>query len=143
MDPNVRLASRGALWGGWIASLLPSGLLLFGGAMKLVKPPMVVEGFGHLGYPPGLAFGLGITEIACTIVYLVPRTSVLGAILLTGFMGGATATHVRIGESPVFTVGVGVLVWLGLYLRDRRVRALIPLRQGRPRSEGLTAVSRG
>jgi hypothetical protein len=76
-----------------------------------------------------LALGLGITEVACTIIYLIPRTAVLGAILLTGYFGGATATHVRVGDpSFVGPVVLGVLVWLGLFLRDDRLRALIPLR---------------
>jgi hypothetical protein len=85
-----------------------------------------------LGYPESLALGLGIIEIACTVIYVVPRTTVLGAILLTGFLGGAVATHVRVGDPlfshSLFPIYVGVLVWLGLYLRDDQLRALIPLR---------------
>ena len=120
--------SKTMLWVGRIMSALPVLLLLFSSVMKLMKPTPVVEGFAHLGYPEGLALGLGIVELACAVVYVIPRTSVLGAILLTGYLGGATATHVRIGEPFFMAIVLGVLVWGGLYLRDDRVRALIPLR---------------
>lgn len=104
-------------------------MLLFSAGMKLAKPPAVVEGFEKLGWSPDLAFPIGVVELVCTAIYLLPRTSVLGAILLTGYLGGATATHVRLGESFIPTVVFGVLLWLGLYLRDRRIRALIPLKE--------------
>src|ERR1700694_3819942 len=91
-------ASKAMFWTGWILSILPSLLLLFSGTMKLVKSPDVVEGFEHLGYPEHLALVLGIVEVGCTLVYLIPRTAVLGAILLTGYLGGAIATHVRVLE---------------------------------------------
>ena len=99
--------------------------------LQFLKPPEVIEGFVRLGYPESLALGLGILELACTAVYLIPRTSVLGAILLTGYLGGATATHVRVGDPfSMFIIPVilGVLVWGGLFQRDPRLRALIPLR---------------
>ncbi|MBI5094955.1 MAG: DoxX family protein [Candidatus Hydrogenedentes bacterium] len=117
------------LWAGYVMSAVPVLLLVFSASMKFAKPAAVVEGFAHLGYPGSLAFTLGILEIGCTIVYLIPRTSVLGAILLTGYLGGAIATHVRIGESPIMVVVFGVLIWGGLFLRDERIRALIPLRK--------------
>jgi len=116
------------LWAGRIISALPVLLLLFSGVMKLMKPAPVVQGFAHFGYPESLALSIGILELACTVVYVIPRTSVLGAILLTGYLGGATATHVRIGDPFFVPVGLGVLVWGGLFLRDDRLRALIPLR---------------
>jgi hypothetical protein len=123
------LGPKKMLWAGRIVSALPVLMLLFSGVMKLMKPASVVEGFAHLGYPEGLALGLGIAELTCAVVYVIPRTSILGAILLTGYLGGATATHLRIGE-PFFTpVILGMLVWGGLYLRDDRLRALIPLRR--------------
>jgi hypothetical protein len=103
-------------------------MLLVSGVMKLVKPAPVVEGFAHLGYPASLALGLGIIELACIVVYDIPRTTMLGAVLLTGYLGGATATHVRIGEPFLTPIVLGVLVWGGLYLRDDRLRALIPIR---------------
>jgi len=88
-----------------------------------------MEGFVRLGYDESLALGIGLVELVCTILYLVPRTSILGAILLTGYLGGATATHLRIGEPYYAAVLLGVLVWGGLYLREERLRGLIPLRK--------------
>ncbi len=123
--------SKKMLWAGRIISALPALFLLLDGVGKLVKPAPVVEGTIRLGYPESVILGLGIVLIACTILYVIPRTSILGAILLTGYLGGAVATHVRVGDPwfPVFfPIIVGVLAWGGLYLRDDRLRALIPLR---------------
>ena len=115
---------------GWIVSALPVLLLLFSAALKLAKLPAVVEGFKKFGYPQRLIPVLAIIEITCTVLYLIPQTAVLGAILLTGYLGGATATHVRIGDpSFVGAVICGVLVWLGLLLREPRLRPLLPLRR--------------
>ena len=121
--------SKAALWTGRVISALVVLMLLFSGGMKLAKPEPVLTEFTRLGYPQKVALGIGILEIACTLLYAIPRTSVLGAVLLTGYLGGATATHVRIADPYFTTVIAGVLVWLGLYLRDRRVRALLPLRR--------------
>lgn len=121
--------SMASLWSGRILSALPVLMLLMSGVMKFVKPAQVVEGFEHLGWKEEYALGLGILEITCTIVYLIPQTAVLGAILLTGYLGGAIATHVRIGDPFFAPIILGVLVWGGLYLRDARLRALIPLRR--------------
>jgi hypothetical protein len=126
---QIPAVSRKALWIGRIMSALPVLMLLFSAAMKFAKPPQVLEGFTHMGYPESLALGLGILELACTILYVIPRTSVLGAILVTGYLGGAIATHVRIGEQFVMPIVLGVFVWGGLFLRDPRLRALIPLRR--------------
>ncbi len=113
---------------GWALGGLPALLLLFCGVMKLMSPPEVVQGFEKLGWPAALALPIGILEIVVTLVYLFPRTALLGAILVTGYMGGAIATHVRLGD-PVFVhVLIGSAFWGGLYLRDARIRALIPLR---------------
>ncbi len=121
--------SKKKLWAGRIISALPVLLLLLSGVMKLMKPAPVVQGFAQFGYPESLILKIGILEIFCTLVYMIPRTSVLGAILMTGYLGGATATNVRVGDPSSFiAVLVGVLVWAGLYLRDDRLRALIPLR---------------
>ena len=87
-----------------------------------------MQGFVHYGYPEGAMLRITIVEIVCAIVYAIPRTSVLGAILLTGYLGGATATHVRVGEPFFLPILVVVVIWLGLYLRDTRLRALVPLR---------------
>jgi hypothetical protein len=121
--------SKGILWTSYIVSAIPVFMLLFSSVLKLMKPPAVVKGFNDFGYPQRLILILGVVELACTVVYMIPRTSVLGAILLTGYLGGATATHVRINDpSFVGPVLFGVMIWLGLFLRDRRLRALIPLR---------------
>ena len=120
--------SKSALWIGRVLSALPALMLLFSGAMKFTTSPQLTEGFEHLGWPIRSAPALGVTEITCTLLYLFPRTAVLGAILLTGYMGGAIATHARIGEPFIAQSALGVVLWLGLFLRDHRVRALIPLR---------------
>src|ERR1700730_13879372 len=130
-DPQIATVSKKMLWAGRLISALPALFLLLDGIMKLVKPAPVVEATVRLGYPESVILGLGIVLIACTLFYLIPRTSILGAILLTGYLGGAVATHVRVGEGwfPVsFPIIMGVLIWGGLWLRDERLRAIIPLR---------------
>jgi hypothetical protein len=119
--------SRKMLWLGYVMSALPVLALVMSAAMKFAKPAVVVQGFAHLGYAEAAAFSLGVLELACTVAYLIPRTSVLGAILLTGYLGGATASTYRVGDPWVMTVGLGVLVWGGLFMREPRLRALIPL----------------
>ena len=115
-----------SLWAGRILSALPALMLAFSAVMKFLKPAPVVEGFARFGYPENLIVMLGVVEILCAVIYVIPRTAFLGAILMTGYLGGATATNVRVGD-PTFFVPVllGVLAWGGLYLRDRRVRALV------------------
>jgi hypothetical protein len=123
--------SKAALWTGWIMSVLPALFLLFDAVMKLVKPAFVVEGTMKYGYPESSILPLGIVLFASTVLYLIPRSAVLGAILLTGYLGGAVATHVRVEEGlfPIlFPVIFGALLWGGLVLRDARLRALVPLR---------------
>jgi hypothetical protein len=129
-EPAVPAASvsKAALWGGRIMSALPVLALLLSAVTKFAKPPPVVEGFNHLGIPITMAAGLGIVEIACTILYIIPRTALLGAILVTGYLGGAICATLRVGDAYILTIILGVLVWGGLYLRDPRLRALIPLR---------------
>src|SRR5215469_3573739 len=120
--------SRKMLWTGRIVSALPVLMLWLSGIMKVMKPAPVVQGFAHYGYPERMILLIAFLEIASTVVYVIPRTTVLGAILMTGYLGGATASNVRIGDpSFVVTVVLGILVWLGLYLRDRRLRTLLPL----------------
>ena len=121
-------ASKKMYWAGWILSVLPVPLLLMSATMKFLQPASMAEGLEHLGWPLSVMFALGVVELTCTVLYVIPQTAVLGAILLTGYLGGAIATHVRIGDSFIPPVILGVIVWLGLYLRDTRVRALIPLR---------------
>jgi DoxX-like family len=118
------------LWAGRIISALAALLLLFSGAMKLLKAQAVIVGMTHYGYPEHLILYIGILEVACTIVYLIPRTAILGAVLMTAYLGGATATNVRVGDpSFIGPVMAGVFVWAGLYLRDARLAALIPVRR--------------
>jgi hypothetical protein len=121
--------SKAARITGWIMTILPSLLFTFSGVMKLAHPPQLDEGFTHLQIPPTWAFGLGVLEMACLVIYLIPRTAVIGAILLTGYLGGAMLTHLRVGEPPVTHVILGIVLWGGLWLRDPRLRALIPLRR--------------
>jgi len=121
--------SKKMLWAGWIMSALPVLLLVFSAVAKLIKPASVVDGFVRLGYPESLILPIAILELVCAAVYALPRTSMLGAILLTGYLGGATASLVRVGEAFWGPVIAGVLVWGGLFLRDPRLRALIPLRR--------------
>lgn len=131
VQPNQ--VSMGALWGGRIMSWLPALFLLMDGVMKLFKPAFVVTETVRLGYPEASIVPLGVVLTLCAILYMIPRTAVLGAILLTGYLGGAVATHVRFFEGwfPIwFPVVFGVLLWGGLWLRDTRLRALIPFSKG-------------
>lgn len=127
-EPPAPPTSRRLLWAGRIVSALPVPLLVLSGVMKLAQPRAVVEGLAKYGYAPELAFGIGVVELVCVALYVVPQTAVLGAILLTGYLGGATATHVRAGDAYFIPVLLGVVLWIGLYLRDSRVRALAPWR---------------
>ena len=133
MQSLTSAVSNRTRWIGRIVSGLMILFLLFDGAMKLVKPAVVVEATVRLGYPETTIVPIGIVLLISTILYAIPRTSVLGAILLTGYLGGAVATHVRVGGTLfeiIFPVIMGVFVWGGLYLRDVRLRRLIPLHQG-------------
>jgi hypothetical protein len=127
-SPSVGVSKK-ALWTGRVMSGLIVLLMAFSAVMKFAKPAAVIQGFAHFGIPENLIFGLGVLELACTLIYVIPRTSVFGAILLTGYLGGATLTSVRIGEAFFGPVLIGVFVWGGLFLRNPQVRALIPLRQ--------------
>jgi hypothetical protein len=124
--------ARWRRWTGRTLSGLAVAFLLFDSAGKLLEVRPVIEGTLHLGYPPDLVFTLGVILLTCVLTYVIPRTSVLGALLLTGYLGGAVATHVRV-ESPLFThvlfpTYVAALVWGGLLLRDARLRAFLPVR---------------
>jgi hypothetical protein len=122
--------SKKMIWTGRVVSAIPILLMLFSAAMKFAKPVPVVQGMVRFGYPESQLFLLGVLESLSCVVYLIPRTAVLGAILMTGYLGGATASNVRIGDpSYIMTVFLGVCVWGGLFFRDERVRALIPFRQ--------------
>jgi len=121
------------LWTGRVLSGLGALFMLFDGVIHILKITPVVEAFAQLGFPLGTSRVLGVIEIICVAIYLLPSTSVLGAILLTGYLGGAIATQVRVG-APLFTttlfpIYVALLLWGGLYFRDERVRSLIPVRR--------------
>lgn len=126
---QVEPVSKKALWTSHAMTALPSLLLIFSAVMKLAKPTQVVEGFAKFGIPETLILPLGIVELACTLIYLIPRTSVFGAILLTGYLGGAICTHLRVGDSVLPAFILGVVIWGGLFLREPRLRALVPLRR--------------
>jgi len=122
--------SKKMVWIGRVLSALPVLLMLFSAVMKLVKAAPVIQGFPRYGYPESLIVTIGVLELLSCIVYLIPSTAVLGAILMTAYLGGATATNVRVGDpSYVMTVLLGVFVWGGLFFRDARLRALIPFRR--------------
>lgn len=115
---------------GYVVSALPVLLLLMSALMKLAATDQVVEGFAQQGFAANTRVPIALAELISTILYVIPQTSVLGAILATGYLGGATATHVRMGDGMFFSpVLVGVFIWLGLFLRDARIRALIPWRR--------------
>ena len=125
---------QGIRWASYAMSGLIIAFMVLDGVMKLVPFDIVIKATADLGYPASTTFarGLGVLALICTALYALPRTAVLGAILLTAYMGGAVASHLRLGD-PLFThilfgVYLAVLAWGGLYLRDARVRALLPLR---------------
>lgn len=121
-------ASKKMLWAGYVVSALPVLLLLFSASGKFLKPEGMETNIEPLGWRMDQMTVLGIVELACVVIYLIPQTAVLGAILLTAYLGGATATHVRISDAFFIPIIVGMLIWLGLYLRDGRIRELLPLR---------------
>lgn len=122
-------SSRRSLWAGRVLSGLVTAFLLFDAGIKVSRHPMAIQGTTQLGYPAGVILGLGLVQLACLALYLAPRTAVLGAVLWTGYLGGAIATHVRV-ESPLFShvlfpTYVAAMLWGGLYLRDARVRGML------------------
>ena len=129
--PAATAQPKWMYWLGWVLAAGPVFMLCFSAYMKLSRNPQAVDGFAKMGYPSGALMTLGIAELGSTILYLVPQTSVLGAILLTGYLGGAVDVHTRNGD-PIAQVATpivfGILLWGGLFLRDARVRALIPFR---------------
>ena len=130
MQTSVISGSKKRIWAGRILSFLPALFLILDGVMKLIKPAFVVEATEKLGYPERVIFGIGVVLLVCTLIYLIPRTAILGAILLTGYLGGAVATHVRAERSwfeILFPIVIGILLWSGLVLRDERARTLVRL----------------
>jgi hypothetical protein len=128
---SPRSPTKAALWGGRVMSALPVLVLVFSGLMKVTRNPQFVPPFvDKLGYPESTLLPIGALELMCAILYAIPQTSVLGAVLATGYLGGAVATHVRVGDPFIAPIVPGVLLWGGLFLRDERLRALLPLRKG-------------
>jgi hypothetical protein len=118
---------RKLIWMGWIASAVPAFILLFSAALQLFKFKGIEAGLHHLGWSPSLASSLAFLEIACAALFLFPRSAMIGAILLTAYFGGAVATQVRVGDPSYVPMLMGIVVWGGLYLREPRLRALLPL----------------
>jgi hypothetical protein len=132
---DKRVASKGKLWTGRVLSTLAVLFLLFDASGKIMMPAPVVEASARLGFPISLSVGVGILLLVCTILYAVPRTAPLGAVLLTGFLGGAVAIQMRAGSpmfETVFPVLFGVIVWAGILLRENRLLQIFPLRRPRP-----------
>lgn len=117
-----------AVWVGWVMTLLVAAIFCMSASMKLMGQPQALQMMGSLGWSPSQLVPLAVLELSCLALYLIPRISVLGAVILTGYLGGAIATHVRIGQPVYLHVVIGLLIWGGLYLREPRLRALIPAR---------------
>jgi hypothetical protein len=130
-DSQAAPASKGLFWAGWVLSVLPALMLCFSAYSKFSPPPDFEKNLAAMGWTADVMVPLGIVEAASTILFLIPQTSVLGAILLTGYLGGAVATHVRIADwgHAWIPVVLGIIVWLGIALRDPRLWSLIPLRR--------------
>jgi hypothetical protein len=128
LEPQTSSGAKAMMWIGRVISALIVLGLTVSAVFKLVQPEDIPKEFTRLGWPVNLALALGVVELSCAILYAIPQTAVLGAILLTGYLGGAVATHVRIEEQFIPPLVMGVLAWVGLYLREPRVRALIPWR---------------
>ncbi len=127
---NQKNSSKTKIWTGYVFSALPVLFMLMSSAMKLSQQRMVVEGFAKSGMSAGLVAIIGLIELLCVIIYLVPATSVLGAVLVTGYLGGAIMVHVRAGEATFMApLLLGMLAWGGLYMRDERIRMLLPMRK--------------
>lgn len=133
-DRKNQSISRRRLVAGVAASALGGSFLAFDGLIKVIGIQPVVESFAQMGYPEHLALVVGVLELACLALYAIPRTSVLGAVLLTGFLGGAISAKMRVGDPlfshVLFPVYVAAFIWGGLYLREGRLAGILPLRRG-------------
>lgn len=128
------MAARGKIvWVGWVLTILASLLFVFSAFLKLKGGPDLDKGMAHLGLPASMVMPLAILELSCVAIYLIPATSVLGAILLAGYVGGTIVTHWRSGDPFIVNIVLGLVVWLGLYFREPRLKDLIPLRRPLPR----------
>jgi hypothetical protein len=129
VEETARPSKKSVLWAGRIVSALPILALVMSGIMKLSHAPQLVGMMNtHLGFTEGAIAGIGLLELFCIALYAIPATSVLGAVLVSAYLGGAVASHVRVGDAYVVPILLAVLAWLGLYLRDARIRKLLPFR---------------
>lgn len=135
MQPSDDFIGNKRLWASYLMSGVAAMFLLVDAGMKLFKPLVVVEATMRLGYPESVIFGIGVVLLACTVLYVIPRTAILGAVLLTGYLGGAIASQVRVG-APVFNIVfaliVAALIWGGLWLRDGHARGMLSQRTLQP-----------
>ena len=133
---TVQRPRRWVVWVGRVLSAMPVLMMLMSASMKFTRPPQVVEGFvGKFGYPESTLSIIGVLEVTSAVLYAIPRTAFLGAVLVTGYLGGAVATHVRVLDPSFVTpLLLGVFAWVGLYIRDDRLRRLMPLRMPTPRT---------
>jgi DoxX-like family len=122
-------ANRKAIWIGRAISVLASLVFVISALLKLKGGPHLIQRLAHLGLPERMIIPLAILELSCVLIYAIPATSVVGTILLTGYLGGAICTHWRVGDPLLFQIVLGILLWLGLYLREGRLNGLIPLRK--------------
>jgi DoxX-like family len=129
----MMVASRKAVVVGWVLSALAALLFGFSAFVKFKGGPALDQGMTHLGLPASMVLPLAILEVACVAIYLIPPTAVLGAILLAGYVGGTIVTHWRVGDPFIVNIVLGIVVWLGIYLREPRLRDLIPVRRPLPR----------
>lgn len=123
------MASRKVVWIGHALSILVSLVFIFSSFMKFKGGPELSEGMAHLGLSEKMVLPLAILELACVVIYLIPRTAVLGAVLLTGYLGGAILTHWRVGDPFYVQIVLGLLIWLGIYLREDRLKPVLPVRR--------------
>jgi hypothetical protein len=131
MTAQAAPVSKGMLWTGYIISGLVVLFMIFDGVTKVIKVPQVIQASAKIGYNASTVVGIGAALLVCTALYVIPRTAIFGAILLTGYLGGAVDANVHSGTALFnisFPIAFGVLAWLGIYLRDARLRALVPLR---------------
>lgn len=125
---NPAKSSKKMVIAGWVLTILPSLIFLSSATGKFIKPASMMDGLKHVELPEKLVTPIGVIELVCVLLYLFPRTAVLGAVLLTGYLGGAILTHFRVNDPSYFMpLVLGIVVWLGLFFRDARVRALLPL----------------
>jgi hypothetical protein len=122
------------VWVGRVISVLVSLLFVMSAFMKLMGGAEGMQGMAHLGLPESLIIPLAILEISCVVIYAIPATAVVGAILLTGYIGGAILTHLRVGDPFFMQIAIGIFIWLGLYLRENRLKELVPLRRNHTRN---------